>query len=187
MSKEKQPFVKNNYHDDFGYHCTIDFGKQAFGCGDRKLYLTEIEVSLKDNDGKPEFSASMNVWNTRHTDIVMGGQCLDDKRVIEILRGYPIFNAVFRLWKRNHLNGMHAGTPKQEEAIEEWRKDGRAFEYNKACEYLNSVGLLDDVLENGKSYRYGSAWLYRAISESDRKAIDAIFKGDLENAVALTA
>lgn len=58
------------------------------------------------------------------------------------------------LWERWHLNDMRAGTPKQEEAVRQWRKVNKNASYKDTCEMLESINLLVD---NG--YRYGSAWL----------------------------
>ena len=59
------------------------------------------------------------------------------------------------------------GTVKQEQALNDARKDGvRLSSYDDSCKYLESIGLLDD---NG--YKYGSAWLYMAIPEDDLKEI----------------
>ena len=75
------------------------------------------------------------------------------------------------MWQRNHLNDMHAGTERQEEAIKEWEKQGNRYDYTAACEYLKSVGLYDD---NG--YEYGHGWLYRNISDEDLKRIKELIE-----------
>lgn len=80
-----------------------------------------------------------------------GGQCLDSikpknkeqERLIEI-------------WRRWHLNDMHAGTEKQEAAIDKWIKKGNHYDYEKACKYLKSIRLFVD-----HSYKYGHGWLKR--------------------------
>lgn len=59
-----------------------------------------------------------------------------------------------RMWKRWHLNDMRAGTPKQEEAVRNWRKTAEDKGYEAACKMLESIGLLVDG-----GYRYGSRWL----------------------------
>ena len=58
------------------------------------------------------------------------------------------------LWERWHLNDMRAGTPKQEEAVRQWRKVSKNASYKDTCEMLESINLLFD---NG--YKYGSKWL----------------------------
>ena len=62
---------------------------------------------------------------------------------------------------------MHAGTVKQEQALNDARKVGvRLSSYDDSCKYLESIGLLED-----DGYKYGSAWLYREIPEDDLKEI----------------
>ena len=97
---------------------TISFGKIDYnGCG-RKINEVTVEVSLRDADGeKPEFSASGLVWNSNRTDCVACGQMLDSKDILLALGGNPLYREILGLWKRNHLNGMNAGTPEQEKCL----------------------------------------------------------------------
>lgn len=164
---------------------TISFGKiDARGSG-RKANLVEVTVSLKMNrNGFPEFSASGDVWNTRMTDIIMGGQCLDHIRSVPI--NNTLFQEIKQLWKKYHLNGMNAGTKAQEEALKKVGL-GAAADYYKACEYLKSKGLYEVKLTAteakynpqyaGKPYRYGSGWLYRPIPAADLAKIRRIVTG----------
>lgn len=44
-----------------------------------KTALAQVEITVKDADtDKPKLSISGDVWNSRHTDIIMGGQCQDE-------------------------------------------------------------------------------------------------------------
>lgn len=146
---------------------TFTFPKVAY-TSTRRVNLPTIEVELRGADtDKPELSICGDLWNSSHTDIVMGGQCLDELATFDELFCNPLFKKLYRLWKAHHLNGMHAGTVKQEQALNDARKDGvRLSSYSDSCKYLESIGLLDD---NG--YKYGSAWLYRTIPEDDLKEI----------------
>ena len=151
----------------------LSFGKHAV-CSVRKLNEIEVELTLgKASNGKPTFSACASVWNARHTDILMGGQCLDT--ILEhckAMRANSLYKEIVGLWERNHLNDMHAGTEAQEKAIHEWRdKNGGRYDYNEACDYLRSIGLYED---NG--YKYGTGWLYREISDEDMKRIKEIME-----------
>lgn len=158
---------------------TFEFGKiDATGRG-RKAHLVEVKVELRENkNGFPVFSASGNVWNHMHTDIIIGGQCLDSiKRV-------PMNNALFQeikaLWMKYHLNDMHAGTKAQEAAL----RQARIKEYSAACEYLKKKGLYEVRLTPteakynpqyaGKPYRYGHGWLYYPIPATDLAKIRRI-------------
>ena len=79
---------------------TINFGKRAVN------NEITIELELRDTDKGAEFSACANVWNSKHTDIIMGGQCIDT--IGKYLRGNKTYNTILDLWKKYHLNGMHA-------------------------------------------------------------------------------
>lgn len=76
---------------------------------------------LRETDaGKLEFSACGEVWNHIKTDIIWGGQCVQDLAAL-----FPrdvLAQRIASVHKAWHLNGMRAGTPEQEAALE----DGRA-------------------------------------------------------------
>jgi hypothetical protein len=145
---------------------TFEFGKIDYNNSGRKENLVTVEIELTDKD-KPKFSASGNIWNRIQTDILCGGQNLDElKEYINT----PLFNEIYRLWKLYHLNGMNAGTPIQSKAIENWESMGNTYDYNKACEYLKSIGLYND-----EGYVYGTSWLYREIPANDLNKIKALF------------
>lgn len=82
------------------------FGKVAWW-GKRKSNLIELEVCLTDRNGYPEFTACGSVWNHIHTDIVAGGQCLD-----EIIERFPrfknstLYSTIFDLWQKYHLKDV---------------------------------------------------------------------------------
>ena len=99
---------------------TISFGKiDYYGTG-RKINEVTVDVSLKDADsGKPEFSASGCVWNSKRTHLLAGGQMLGNRDVLSALGGNPLYREILGLWKRNHLNGMNAGTPEQEKCLKD--------------------------------------------------------------------
>lgn len=129
---------------------TINFGKiDGYGIGRRTCRVT-VEVELDDKD---VFTASADIWNSRGTDIIRCGQCLD--YLYPHLKNNSKFKQVYEWWKKWHLNDMHAGTEKQEQALED---AGVQDDYRKECEYLESIGLLYD---NG--YKFGTSWLKREI------------------------
>lgn len=131
----------------------LNLGKiDGYGIG-RKTCAVEVELELTD-DGR--FTASGTVWNSRHTDCIMGGQCLDE--IYPHLKNNPKFKQVYEWWKKWHLNDMHAGTEKQESALEQAGLTGWANNYTECCKYLESIGLLYD---NG--YKFGTSWLKREI------------------------
>lgn len=150
---------------------TFNFGKIAYINPRRKLNLVTVEMKLiYSADGLPQFTASADVWNAHKTDIVMGGQCLDDLYEISELKNNSLFHTIYGLWKRNHLNNLNAGTVEQTELVNEWVKKNGQYDYTKVCEYLNSIGKYE-VNYNGKRYKYGQDWLYREISDDDLSTI----------------
>lgn len=162
------------------YQRTFDFGKIDYNATGRKINAVSIDVELKDlGDGKWEFTACGDIWNSKHTDCLCCGQCLD---TISEYVHTPIFKEIYRLWKAYHLNGMNAGTLRQEQAIIEKFGSENASRYSEECDYLASIDLLEDkeYLYNGKPYKYGSAWLYREIPSDDiRRIVTLLNDGDI--------
>lgn len=131
---------------------TIKIGTFAVNGINRGVYVT---LRLKDNeDGKPIFSCSGEVKRCAW------GQCYET--IDKAAHDNPRWKVIYKLWRKYHLNDLHAGTEAQEKALEQCP----STDYEERCEYLKSVNLYED---NG--YKYGSAWLYRAIPEKDLKAI----------------
>lgn len=93
---------------------TFVFPKIAFN-GTRKINTPEVEIILEYNNDKYEFYACGYIWNSKHTDIVIGGQCLDI--IYKYLKHDKLFKEIYHLWKLYNNNGMHCGTVKQEEAL----------------------------------------------------------------------
>lgn len=146
---------------------TFKFNKIAF-YGTRRINTPEVTMELRDTAKGPELSICGSVWNSKHTDIVMGGQCLDELAQFDSLFCDPLFKKLYKLWKAYHLNGMHAGSRSQRDAL--IAEFGTVPGYDKACEYLKSIDLYKD--EN--DYVYGSSWLYEAIPDEDMNEIKAL-------------
>lgn len=168
----------------------FNFGEIDFTGNGKADNLVTIEAELKTRGGKQtykvdpktkerthtgnitpsyvEFTASGSVWNARQTDCLTCGQCLDT--IAEYIAD-PVFAEIYKLWKQYHLNGMHAGTPEQEAAVNEWKAAGNKYDYMAACEYLKSINMYEvncTVLSGGRRYnnepyRYGSAWLIQEL------------------------
>ena len=85
---------------------TFDFGKIDFEGRGRKCNAVTVDMEYKEDGDKKRFSVSASVWNSFHSDIVAGGQCLDSLQPYFKLS--PTFTEIFRLWKLYHLNDMHA-------------------------------------------------------------------------------
>ena len=141
---------------------TFTFPKVAY-TSSRRVNLPTIEVELRDIDtDKPELSICGDLWNSSHTDIVMGGQCLDELARFDELFCNPLFKKLYRLWKAYHLNGLKSGGPLQEAVL----KECKASSYEDRCSYLESKGLL---YEDG--IKYGTQWWYHKIPDNDLKEI----------------
>jgi len=97
--------------------------KVEFKDANNILFDLEISLTIDKQDGTQKFSISGHGNGG-------GGQVVDDIK--------PTNNPqeeLVELWKKYHLNDMHAGTEKQEEKLNE--KDNMG-DYTKQCEYLKS-------------------------------------------------
>ena len=146
----------------------IDLGKIAY-YSKRKIHPVTVEVSLSLGN-KPCFSVCGNIWNSKKTDILCGGQCLDT--IAEYI-DTPLFNEIYRLWKAYHLNDMHSGTEEQEAELDRWHSGSDRYSYEDDVKHLKDVNLYE-VQYDGKPYKYGSGWLYRPIPEDDLSIIKKI-------------
>ena len=141
----------------------FNFGKIAYA-SERKI--NEVTLEMEYRDGR--FCVCGDVWNGRHTDIVCGGQCLDE--LLPYFKDNELFMTIYRLWDNYHLNDLHAGTKEQEEAIHEHFGKHKYIDYNERVEYLKSVNLYE-VPYNGEMYKYGSGWISHSIPKEDIEVI----------------
>ena len=156
---------------------TINCGKLDWDGTGRKVNSAELELELKQNeDGAWCFSCCGSVWNRKHTDLVAGGQCLDDMFKHKEMKPW---SEIYDLWLKFHPNDLTAGSPLQEEAVRAWKAEGNRYDYDEACKMLESKGLLTDesYLHDGKPYRYGTAWLTREIPETEVEKIKSWIQG----------
>lgn len=110
---------------------TIHIGKIDYNGSGRRNCPVEIEIELRGADtDKPELSISGTVWNPKHTDCYMAGQCIDD--LMSYFPNNKVMAEILRLWTLYHLNGMHAGTIAQEKALHDAGLSNWANEYDKS-------------------------------------------------------
>jgi hypothetical protein len=156
----------------------FDVGKIDINGTGRRINAVTVEAELKDTDKGPEFTASADVWNGSHTDIVMGGQCLDE------LAKYihtPEFKKILRFWRLYHLNGMHPECEHQH-ALGWAEKAGqkvKIFGEEKALGWLTPEEHPDGLLGRACpvcGYKYGHDWKYFPIPESDLNEIRELLK-----------
>lgn len=172
---------------------TFELGKIAYD-GRNRAYAVTIDVELRRYGGETTFTIDRktgeetitgttpryyvelsicgNIWNNKETDILCGGQCMDTIAEYRAQLSDPeLFDILYALWKKYHLNGMHAGTPEQEAAIEEWKAAGNRYDYKAACEMLkerglyevNYTGLSTSKIYNNELYTYGHGWLVQEL------------------------
>lgn len=160
----------------------IEFEKiDVDGCGSRINRVTiDFSIEYKNGDKtEPVFSASGHVWNSKNTDIVLGGQCLDELNECPFLKGNKTFQKIYRFWRLYHLNDMNAGTPEQMKCINDHKAEINEEDgfYYKEFNLLKKYGL-DVVNLNGKPYEYGTAWLYRPIPKNDLNEILELLRAE---------
>lgn len=127
---------------------TFDFGCIDFeGKGTARNRVT-VEMEYKQDGDKKRFSVSANIWNTRHSDIVCGGQCLDT--IAPYMNNNPVFSEILRLWELYHLNDMHPECGHPEGLL------------SRACPVCG--------------YKYGTSWIYFPIPADDEKIIYKLLK-----------
>ena len=170
----------------------FEFGKIAY-TGKKKINTVTVEVELRSCGGEATFTVGQNgerhytgehtptyvelsicgyIWNAPRTEIVCGGQCLEEiakyKNQLEDKSG---FEELYELWQNYHLNGMHAGTPEQEAAIAAWEAQGNKYDYDEVCDMLKALGLyavnytglsVGRRYEN-EMYKYGHGWLVQEL------------------------
>lgn len=86
---------------------TISFGKISFyRSKGRKINEVEIDVSIRDWNGYDELSICGSVWNHIHSDIICGGQCIDDEDVTCHFKDDPLYNGILDIWKNCHLHNL---------------------------------------------------------------------------------
>lgn len=116
--------------------------EKKFSFTDKNGIIFEIEASIKNG----RFSIVGTGKDGEET--LYGGQVVD-----EITPKNEAQEKLIKVWKKWHLNDLHAGTIRQEKELE-----GVKGDYSAHCKHLEKIGLLVD---NG--YRYGSGWLTREL------------------------
>ena len=126
-------------------------------------YTVHVHLELRENkDGKPVFSCCVDC-NRLHTH----GQGFDI--INPHMKNSTLWRVLYKLWKKHHLNDMHAGTRKQDNFL---RLEGlEDAQYDEKISALKASGLLVD---NG--YKYGTGWLYREIPSDELALIKAFIE-----------
>jgi hypothetical protein len=146
---------------------TLQLGKVAYS-STRRINAVELELNLREREdckltvdlepveGYTELSICGGIWNGSRSDYTACGQMIDE--IAKLFRGSVKVRKIAAIWRRWHLNGMKAGTRKQNALVDWWRsrqpEEYVSDYYGKTCAMLEFMGWLDD----GR-YRYGTAWL----------------------------
>lgn len=107
------------------YKTTLDFGKVDAEMRGEKRNRVTVEIELRGTlkgareltsygrlPEDLELSICGNIWNSRGSDIISGGQNYDS--LLEDAPS-PLMHEIVGVWKRWHLNGMNAGCEHQRE------------------------------------------------------------------------
>lgn len=114
----------------------FDFGKYAIDSA-RKVNAVTVEINLRETDKGPEFTASATVWNSKNTNCIMGGQCLDS--LVPYLKSNTTFMEIYRLWGLYHLNGAHAWCTCEHEENPKDKIKVYSMRYNEEGERLSKI------------------------------------------------
>lgn len=146
--------------------------------GDSRIMNIDVTLTLQENPYV--FTCSADITPLHARDSIICGQCLDTIKNHTSLKDNQTFAVIYDLWKKYHLNDLHAGTPKQEAAIRAAIADGTLpkYDYTQAVSYLKSIELYRDesYQYNGEAYAYGTGWLYEAIPDNDIATIKKIIE-----------
>lgn len=145
----------------------ITLGKIDYNGTGRKVNEATIEIEIRNKENAidwdtleevhnvPEVSMSARVWNSKKSDILSGGQMLEELvKYVPVSEKRTKVKRLVEIWKQYHLNDLQAGTVRQTEALEKAGISG----YNESVAHLKLIDLYDD---NG--YKYGHGWLYQPV------------------------
>lgn len=135
--------------------------KRKISFVDEQGYRATIECEIRKTDEGLEFSACGDYNGS-------GGQCLD-----QIKPSNEQQKKLIDLWHKYHLNGMHAGTEKQDAILEKYKdelpEEKKKSYYDWACAILKKHKAYED---NG--YEYGGGWLHRDLPENFQDDLDEL-------------
>lgn len=135
----------------------------------------KLDVELKWKDGKGYCLSCCADLVIRASEklglkpINAGGQCLDEAVVALNACGLRcrMLEKIVPIWKKWHLNDTHAGTERQDEILDRYKKEHPdwRYDYDEACEILKEHDLYEDkqYLVDGEPYKYAHKWLFREI------------------------
>lgn len=121
-----------------------------------------LEIRVKENEDKEQLDW-VTLEPSNHKELSISGDCgRGCGQIYDDFEPTAAQKKLVDFWKTYHLNGLCAGTKKQMEALE----NCESTDYTERCNYLESLGLLDD-----RGYTYGTGWLSKSFPEAELKAI----------------
>lgn len=169
---------KNSYGMEQSYNIyldaeikEIDLSTQAIYKRDYKTQLYKlIRIGSKHKTQDLKNVSKYRILSISGTSHNFGGQIYDmlinPSEDMKIHKKDRVAEIV-KIWREWHLNDMHAGTDKQEALIKSKLKN---YEYDTACQILKENGLYED-----RGYKYGHAWLLRALPQEVQEKIISLF------------
>ena len=127
---------------------TFNFGKRAIMNPKIKNNEVTITIELEKKEKGLVFSACGDVWNSKHTDIVMGGQCLDS--LYPYLKNNKKYLEILDLWKKYHLNDMNAWCECEHEENASEKIKLYKMRYNtegKRLSKIRDLGIFKEFIE----------------------------------------
>lgn len=83
---------------------TVNFGKVDGYDNGRRTCAVDVEFGFREFEGQePYFTACASVWNNLHTDIIWGGQCVDEISKWLSVRNHPLYANIRKMWELYHL------------------------------------------------------------------------------------
>ena len=128
------------YNKDYGKNKVrvFSFGKVAY-YGKRKINEITLEITLyADRNGYPEFTACADVWNNIHSDIVAGGQMIDDLyKQFPRFHNNTIYKTIMELWEKYHCKDVSNIEGKDKEKMDLLFSDKKRSEILEGLKELN--------------------------------------------------
>lgn len=83
----------------------MSFGKVDGYRNGRKSCEVELEFGYREFANQdPYFTVCASLWNNIHSDIIWGGQCVEElAKEFESLATDKLYNTIIDLWKKYHL------------------------------------------------------------------------------------
>ena len=84
---------------------TFNFGKVDGYDNGRKTCAVELEAGFREFQGQEDyFTVCADLWNNLHTDIIQGGQCVEELyNSFKSLRNNGKYTLLLSMWKKHHL------------------------------------------------------------------------------------